>query len=173
MNDDKHIDDNKQELEAEVIEDQERKEEAVDYEDKYRRSLAEYQNLLKQTAREKFETIRYANENLLQELLPVYSNLKIALVHAGSGDSAWLDGVKFVTKQFKDVLSAVGVEEIETVGKPYDHNVMEALQEEITADEAQAGIVVREAAAGYKLNGRLITPAKVVVYKFSKQEPGA
>lgn len=141
-----------------------------DYEDKYRRALADYQNLLKQTAKEKIEIIKYANENLLINLLPVYSNLKIAIAHANDNSDAWLDGVKFVTKQFKDALLSVGVEEIETIGKPFDHSFMEALSEEDTSDEEKNGLVAKEASAGYKLNGRVAIPAKVTVYKFKSND---
>ncbi|MCG2697720.1 nucleotide exchange factor GrpE, partial [Candidatus Parcubacteria bacterium] len=75
-------------------------------EHKYKRALADYQNLLKQTAKEKQEFVRYANEQLIHEILPVYDNLRLALKHAkDTPDGARIrDGVKYVLKQFKDVL---------------------------------------------------------------------
>lgn len=164
---DKNLKDNKKvEIEETQFEDVLENTEEIDYEDKYRRALADYQNLLKQVSKEKIDIVKYANENLLFNLLPVYSNLKIAIAHATENSDAWLEGVKFVTKQFKDVLLSVGVEEIEITGQPFDHNIMEALSEEETDDKDKDGLVVKEAAAGYKLNGRVVIPAKVVVYKF-------
>ncbi|MDD4412624.1 MAG: nucleotide exchange factor GrpE [Patescibacteria group bacterium] len=159
-------DDKKVEVEETQLEDVIESAKEIDYEDKYRRALADYQNLLKQANKEKIDIIKYANENLLFNLLPVYSNLKIAIAHANENSDAWLEGVKFVTKQFKDVLLSAGVEEIEITGQLFDHNTMEALSEEETDDKDKNGLVVKEATAGYKLNGRVVMPAKVVVYKF-------
>ena len=71
-------------------------------------------------------------------------------------NSAWVVGVKYVLKQFSDSLSARGVEEIKTVGEKFDHNTMEAL-------EGDGDVVAKEIMSGYKLNGRLIRAAKVIV----------
>jgi len=138
----------------------------VSYEDRYKRALADYQNLLKQTAKEKMEFARFANEQLLYQLLPVYDHLKIALENQNEENhNSWLEGVRHVVKQFKNVLKETGVEEIKTIGEKFDHNFMEAISEEATTDEKQDGIVAKEVRAGYKLNGKVIIPAKVVVYK--------
>ncbi|MFA6107106.1 MAG: nucleotide exchange factor GrpE [Patescibacteria group bacterium] len=144
-----------------------------DYEDKYKRALADYQNLLKRTAEEKSECARYANENLLMEILPVYDNLKLALKHANcSGekvekkDNSIEKGIEYVTRQFKSVLEMEGVKEIETAGKKYDHAVMEAMSHKETDDKKLDGMVAEELRPGYTLNGRVIIPARVVVYEF-------
>ena len=125
---------------------------------KYKLSLADYQNLLKRTAQEKQEFAKYANENLIHEILPVYDNLKMSLKHAdeSADKNGWLEGVKYVIKQFKDVLNNLGVEEIDVVNKKFDHNTMEAVK-------GKGDKVVEEIRAGYKLNGKVIMPAKVVV----------
>ncbi|MEI6596986.1 MAG: nucleotide exchange factor GrpE [bacterium] len=144
-------------------------------EDKYKRALADYQNLLKQTAKEKMEFAVYANEQMLREILPVYDHLKMAIEHHnGEPNDDWLKGVKHVVKQFKDVLEKIGVEEIlvpteaseKVKGKKFDHNLMDALSSEETNDEKLDGLVSREVKTGYKLNGKVIEPAKVIVYKF-------
>lgn len=135
-------------------------------EDKYKRALADYQNLTKQTAKEKQEFAKYANERFLCEILPVYDNLKMAIEHSDENNhDKWLEGVKYVIKQFKTVLESAGVEEIKTVGEKFDHNTMEAISSEETDDKSLDGQVVREIKAGYKLNGKVIEPAKVAVYK--------
>ena len=145
-----------------------------DWQNKYKRALADYQNLLKQTAKEKIEFAAYANERVLKEILPVYDHLKLAIEHHnGESTDDWLTGVKHVVKQFKDVLNKIGVQEIlvptEASGKiqdkKFDHNLMEAVSSEETADESLDGQVARQVKAGYKLNGKVIEPIKVVVYK--------
>ncbi|MDO8593182.1 MAG: nucleotide exchange factor GrpE [bacterium] len=143
-----------------------------DLENKYKRALADYQNLLKQTAKEKMEFAAYANEQMLKEILPVYDHLKMALEHH-NGESTddlpgrqagWLAGVQHVVKQFKDVLNKIGVEEI-NAGQEFDHNTMEAIGSEECDDEKLDCAVVKQVKAGYKLNGKIIEPAKVIVYK--------
>ena len=137
------------------------------HENKYKRALADYQNLLKQTAKEKMEFAVYANEQMLREILPVYDHLKMAIEHHNSESSdEWLTGVKHVAKQFKDVLEKIGVEEIKVKDKKFDHNLMDALSSEETEDENLDGQVARQVKAGYKLNGKVIEAVKVIVYKF-------
>lgn len=126
------------------------------FESKYMRALADYQNLLKQTAKEKQDFVKYANEQLLMDLLPVYDNLKISLSHIdeAASQNGWAEGIKYVVKQFKDALLGIGVEEIETVGQKFDHHTMEAV-------EGEGEKVKKEIKPGYKLHGKLIVPAKV------------
>lgn len=139
-------------------------------ENKYKRALADYQNLLKQTAKEKMEFAAYANEQMLKEILPVYDHLKMAIEHHnGESTDDWLVGVKHVVKQFKDVLNRIGVEEIEA-GKKFDHNTMDAVGSEQCEDEALDCSVAKQVKSGYKLNGKVIEPAKVVVYKIKNDK---
>jgi molecular chaperone GrpE len=132
--------------------------EDLDPEDKYKRALADYQNLLKQTAQEKQEFIKYAVSELLEEILPVYDHLKLSLRDLPETEtgSAWVQGVKYVLKQFQDILASHGVTEIKTVGEKFDHNTMEAL-------DGQGDKVIKEIMSGYTLNGRLLRAAKVIV----------
>lgn len=132
--------------------------EAADWEEKYKRALADYQNLLKQKEREREEFIKYSLTDFLHDILPVYDHLKLSLRGLGEEESknAWVQGVKHVLKQFKDVLAARGVEEIETSGLKFDHNTMEAL-------DGSGDNIKQEIMPGYKLNGRVIRPAKVIV----------
>ena len=124
---------------------------------KYKRALADYQNLLKQTAREKQEFAQYANELLLHEIIPVYDNLKMALTHSDEKNhDQWLEGVKHVLNQFRSILDNLGVEEIKTKGEKFDHHTMEAV-------EGKGKRVKKEIKPGYKLNGKVIIPAKVIL----------
>jgi molecular chaperone GrpE len=127
-------------------------------EHKYKLALADYQNLLKQTAQDKQEFIKYANEQLFLELIPVYDNLKISLAFADDDASknGWTEGVKYIIKQFKDFLTNMGVEEIKVEGKKFNPEIMEAV-------EGKGKKVKKEVKTGYKLNGKIIIPAKVIL----------
>jgi molecular chaperone GrpE len=151
---------------SEISKDEKTLDDEKSFEDKYKRALADYQNLLKQTAKEKMEFAIYANEQMLREILPVYDHLKMAIAHYnGESTDDWITGVKHVVKQFKDVLEKIGVEEIKVKDKKFDHNLMDALSNEETEDEKLDGLVAKEIKAGYKLNGKIIEPVKVIVYK--------
>ncbi|MFA6514346.1 MAG: nucleotide exchange factor GrpE [Patescibacteria group bacterium] len=128
------------------------------WEHQYKRALADYQNLLKQTVKDKEEFVKYALGNFLQDIIPVYDHLKLSIMGLSEeeGNSPWAIGVRHVLKQFKDILEARGIEEIKTVGEKFDHNTMEAM-------EGTGEIVKQEIMAGYKLNGRVIKPARVIV----------
>ena len=76
-----------------------------------------------------------------------------------------LDGTSVSLAGLKDALEKIGVTEIKTVGEKLDHNSMEAMRNEETDDEKLDGRVASEMKAGYKLNGKVIEAAKVVVYK--------
>lgn len=129
-----------------------------DYAEKYKRALADYQNLVKRTADEKLEFVKYANKELIHEILPIYDNLKMSLEHVDEAaqGNGWAEGIKYVVKQFKDTLRNLGVEEIKTSGKKFDPELMEAM-------EGKGERVKKEVKAGYTLNGKVIMPAKVIL----------
>ncbi|MFH1661999.1 MAG: nucleotide exchange factor GrpE [Candidatus Falkowbacteria bacterium] len=128
-----------------------------DFENKYKRALADYQNLLKRTATEKQEFAKYANEQLIYEILPVYDNLRLALKHSEkAGENNITDGIRYVIKQFKDVLENAGVQKIRTAGEKFNPEFMEAI-------EGKGEKVKKEVRAGYKLHDKIIIPAKVIL----------
>lgn len=135
-----------------------REEEVETNEQKYLRALADYQNLLKQTAKDREDFLKYALADFLQDILPVYDHLKLSMsgLSEEEAKNPWAVGVKHVLKQFKDILEARGVEEIKTVGEKFDHDLMEAL-------DGQGEKVKQEIMPGYKLNGKVIRHAKVIV----------
>lgn len=135
-----------------------REEDEDSWENKYKRALADYQNLLKQQAREKTEFVKYALSDFLQDILPVYDHLKLSLsgLRKEENQNAWVQGVRHVLKQFKDLLEAKGIVEIVTVGEIFDHQTMEAI-------DGRGVVVKQEVMPGYLLNGKVIRPAKVIV----------
>ncbi|NCN22082.1 nucleotide exchange factor GrpE [Candidatus Falkowbacteria bacterium] len=132
--------------------------EVASSEQKYLRALADYQNLLKQSAKERTEFVKFALEDFLHDLLPVYDHLKLSLkgLSEEEGKSAWVEGVRHVLKQFKKTLENRGIEEIKTEGEKFNHDEMEAI-----AGEGEK--VKSEVMPGYKLNGKVIRVAKVIV----------
>ncbi len=141
-----------------------------EYEGMYKRALADYQNLLKQKAKEKEEFIKYANEQMIYELIPVYDNLKLAIAHADTEaqKNPWFTGVVHVTKQFEDVLSGIGLEELKAQEMKFDHSTMEAVDKETTEDKDKDGFVCRIVKPGYRLKDKIISHTKVVVYEYKK-----
>jgi len=151
-----------------------KKDKYSELEHKYKLALADYQNLLKRTSEEKVEFAKYANEELLHEILPIYDNLKTSLNFSDeeTNNNGWLEGVKYVVKQFKDTLEKLGVEEIKTKHEKFNPETMEALEGKgnpSTSPSTSSGQgsgqekVKKEVKAGYKLNGKVIVPAKVIL----------
>ena len=132
------------------------------------RTSADFDNFKKRSAREKQEAIKYANESLLQKLMPVLDNLEMALSAAQkSGPDAGQSlqaGVSMIFQQLKTALAESGLEEVDAVGKLFDPNFHEALSQQETSDVPE-GQVVQQLRKGYKLRDRLLRPASVVVAK--------
>ncbi len=139
--------------------------------DRFLRQVAELENLKKRTAREKEEAIRYANESLIKDLLPVLDNLERAVDHAKGGGNGkpLLEGIEMVLKGFLDVLNKHGVTQISSKGEPFDPEKHEAIAR-IESGEHEPNTVVEEHHKGYYLLDRLIRPSLVSVAKEKKEE---
>ncbi len=138
--------------------------EAAQWKDAAHRAAAELDNYRKRTAREISETVKYANANLLESLLPVLDNFDygMAAAKAESEGSNLYIGLSMVLRQVQDFLKDNGVEEISAVGVPFDPNTHEAVSQQ--ASEAVAeGVVLAQTRKGYKLRDRLLRPASVIV----------
>jgi molecular chaperone GrpE len=139
--------------------------------DKYVRAVAELDNYRKRAVREKADAIKYGNESLLRDILPLVDNVDRALEHAGTSDdfAAFKKGLKMLHEQLLCCLKKHGVEVVDTAGKDFDPNVHEAMLQ-VESDEHEASKVVSEFERGYLLNGRLLRPAKVCVCKRPEKE---
>jgi molecular chaperone GrpE len=128
------------------------------------RTAAELDNLRKRSAREREEAVRYANQRLLEELLPVIDNFEMGMQAAAQDSSSMIYiGMDMVRRQLNEFLGSQGVEEIAASGV-FDPNLHEAVaQEECT--EGDEGRILRVMRRGYKLRDRLLRPASVVVSK--------
>ncbi len=143
--------------------------EAKENYDRFLRQAAELENFKKRAAREKGEAIRYANENLIRDLLPVLDNLERAVEHAGGGGNGkpLLEGVEMVLKGFVDVLEKYGLTVVSAKGEPFDPEKHEAIAH-VESEEYEPNIIVEEHQKGYYLLDRLLRPALVSVSKPSE-----
>jgi molecular chaperone GrpE len=143
-----------------------KEEEAKNNYDRYVRQVAELDNFKKRSAREREETARYANENLVRDLLPVIDNLERAITHASSGGNGkpLLEGVDMVLKGFLDILSKHGVQPVPAVGLAFDPAQHDALAQ-VESAEHPPNTVIEQHQKGYLLRDRLLRPALVTVSK--------
>jgi molecular chaperone GrpE len=138
--------------------------------EKYVRAIADLDNYKKRATRERLDAIKYANEALIEKLLPIVDNFEAALAAASSAqaNAATVDslkmGVNMIYTQLKNFLTENGAEEIDALNKPFDPNLHEAVSQQATED-APEGQVVQQMRKGYKYRDRLIRPAMVVVAK--------
>ena len=141
---------------------------AKDHWDQFLRTTADFDNFKKRAARERLEASKFANESLLQKLIPVLDNFDSALSAAqgppNTSAQSLQTGIAMIHLQLKSALAEAGLEEIDADQKPFDPNWHEALSEQETA-EIQEGHVVKQLRKGYKLRDRLVRPAGVVVAK--------
>jgi molecular chaperone GrpE len=131
------------------------------------RTAADLDNFKKRAARERQDAIKFANESLLEKLLPIIDNFEMALTAAGAQNTsidALKSGVQMIAQQLKSTLTDAGLQEIEAAGKPFDPNFHEAISQQETKD-APEGTVVQQVRKGYRLRERLLRPASVVVAK--------
>ena len=151
--------------EIEPVEEQakEEKEEIGALQDRFLRLAAEFENFKKRAEKDRQLSVRFANESLLCDLLPVIDHLEQALL-AAKIDDIIVTGVKMVLKQFEDVLGRYGVKSFSAVGQSFDPSKHEAVEERVEAS-MPAGQVIGEYQKGYLLQDRLVRAARVVVSK--------
>ena len=130
----------------------------------WQRAKADYLNLKRQSEKEKEELAKFANAALIIELLPIYDNLKRALSHVPDADkdTDWVKGIFHIIQQFKQLFGSLGIEEIKTVGEPFDHELHHAISKE-KREGAKPGTVIEEMKTGFTMHGKLVEPAQVRV----------
>jgi molecular chaperone GrpE len=132
------------------------------------RTMADFDNFKKRAARERQDAVRFANEALLEKLLPVLDNFEMAQAAAqASPDNAvqsLQQGISMIQQQLKSTLAEAGLEEVDAAGKRFDPNLHEAVAHHET-DETPEDHVHQQLRKGYKLRDRLLRPATVIVAK--------
>lgn len=137
--------------------------------DRFVRQAAELENFKKRTTRDRDEAIRFANEVLIKDLLPVVDNLERAVAHAPGGGNGepLVEGVEMVLRGFLDALAKHGVSPVDSVGKSFDPSRHEAMAQ-VESETDEPNTIVAEHQKGYLFHERLLRPALVSVAKASK-----
>ncbi len=138
---------------------------------KLQRVSADYDNLQKRTAKEITDTIGYEKEKIIKTLLPALDNFEHTLQNAHSAENVdvLLKGIQIIYDQMLDILKSHNVEQIKVLGEPFDPALHEAMMQK-TEPEQEENIVLEEFQKGYKLNGRVIRPSKVIVNKLTPEQ---
>jgi len=125
---------------------------------------AEFDNYRKRIAREQESLVAFGNERILLAILPFLDNLERAVSQSQAIENAeaLLSGVQMTYEQFLGELRKFGLEQISSVGEPFDPNLHEAIAR-VAWEGKPEGTVLAESRKGYLLNGRLLRPAQVSV----------
>ncbi len=122
---------------------------------------AEFENFRRRVEREKAETIDFAAAETVRALLPVFDDFERSL-GVETNDATYAKGVQLIHTRFKEALEKLGLEALESVGKPFDPNVHHGI-EMVETDEAEDQTVLGEFQRGYNFRGKLLRPAMVRV----------
>jgi molecular chaperone GrpE len=131
-----------------------------EYLDLAQRTRAELENYRKRAARDAALAGERAKANMVRELLPVLDNLERALASAGDDEQHLADGVRMVHAQLVAALEREGIQPFDPAGDKFDPECHEALS---TREDGESGLVLDVVEKGYKLNGTVVRPARVVV----------
>ena len=129
--------------------------------DRYKRILAEFENFKKRSAKEREGLYNSILSDVIEVILPVVDNLENA-AKVETKDESYKQGVELVLKQFKDVLTSKGIEEIKAVGETFDPSLHEAVSS-VQDDTKGEKEIVQEYRKGYKIGNRVIRHSMVVV----------
>jgi molecular chaperone GrpE len=141
--------------------------------EKFLRAYADLDNFKKRVEKDKADSLKYAIEGLLKDLLPFIDNLERAVDHAADEKSehseALIAGVELTLKDLKRALENHGLKPIEAVGKPFDPGLHEAMMQ-VESDAYASQTVVEEFQKGYLLRDRLLRPSRVSVSMSAEPE---
>lgn len=131
------------------------------------RKQAEFENFRKRMERERLELARYAGADVVKEVLPVLDNLERARGFAdGLSEEQLRDGIAIIQRQLQEILTRMGLTEVESEGKPFDPHIHEAVSQNET-EEHPEGTVLEVFQKGYLFKDRLLRPAMVSVARAS------
>jgi molecular chaperone GrpE len=135
-------------------------------EEKYIRSLAEMENHKKRMNRDLAESIKFANEKVFVEIIPVVDNLERAIHHAGekSDFNSLVEGLHLILRDFTGLFDKFCVKSIDSTGQLFDPAIHHAVSQ-VTSEVHEEGMVIEELRKGYSLNNRTLRPALVCVSK--------
>lgn len=132
--------------------------------ERYMRLMAEFQNYKRRAAREKSDIHAYANEKIINELLPVLDNFERALDTKSDDVEGYVKGMELIFQQLKTALEHAGLKEIAAMGEEFDPNFHNAVMTE-DSDEHDDGRISKVLQKGYTLNDKVIRPSMVAVVR--------
>jgi molecular chaperone GrpE len=146
--------------------------EKSEYMNGWQRERADFVNYKKRIEAERVETIKYANENLVSELLAVLESFDMAFSNKEAWekvDKTWRVGVEYIHTQFLRTLKDNGLSEIDPIGQKFDPAVHVAEEMKAIGDEKEEGIILKVNKKGFSLNDRVIIAPKVVVGEYKAE----
>ncbi|QQG43693.1 MAG: nucleotide exchange factor GrpE [Candidatus Daviesbacteria bacterium] len=140
----------------------------IDLENQLKRAVADYHNLEKRVSEGRSELTNFVGAELIRKLIPTLDHLETALsgVSEEEKQSGWFRGVELAVKEFKQVLESEGLGQIEAGPSTSSGQSVQfdpALHEAVDTQEGDDNIILRVVRRGYKLNGKVLRPAQVVV----------
>jgi molecular chaperone GrpE len=142
--------------------------------EKFQRISADYANFQKRVPKQITDSLTYEKENLIKSFLPVLDNFEHTLQNAQSAHDfdVLIKGVRIIYDQMLDILKSHQVEQIQAKGEVFDPAMHQAMLQQNNPD-LEPDVVIEEFQKGYKLNGRIIRPSKVIVNKLPQESPPA
>ncbi len=139
--------------------------------EKLQRVAADYENFQKRFPKQIDDTIAYKKEKIIKTLLPTLDNFEHTLQNAHSAENlnALIEGIRIIYEQLLDALKAHGVEQINALGQKFDPAMHEAMMQKTEAGQEDEA-VLEEFQKGYKLNGRVIRPSRVIINKLQSEQ---
>ena len=153
---------------------EEKEKEAKENYDRFLRMAADLENYKKRAAKEKEDYVKFSNEDLIKAILPFIDNLERAVNHAEKvkDTGVMIEGVRLTIQQILQALNKFGLSSYESVGKPFDPAMHEAMLV-VETDQHEPNQVLEEFQKGYLLHNRLLRPASVSVTKLPEKEAQA
>lgn len=141
-------------------------EELLAAQDKYLRLAAEFENYKRRSQRDLNDAVKFANESLLKNLVPVIDNLERAIQCGKDAglNNAVMEGIQLTHKSFLETVGKVGLRQIASAGEPFDPSMHQAVAQ-VESATLSANMVVDELQKGYFLHDRIVRPAMVTVSK--------
>ena len=135
----------------------------------YQRVSADYANYQKRMPKQIADSIGYEKERIIKSLLPALDNFEHTLQSAHSAENVdvLVKGIRIIYDQMLDILKSHNVEQIEALGERFDPAMHQAMTQQSNPDKEE-NTVLEEFQKGYKLNGRVIRPSKVIVNKLTE-----
>jgi len=140
---------------------------------KLQRVSADYANFQKRVPKQITDSIGYEKERIIKTLLPALDNFEHTLQNAHSAENVdvLVKGIRIIYDQLQDILKSHNVEQIEALGERFDPAMHQAMTQQ-SNPEKEENTVLEEFQKGYRLNGRVIRPSRVIVNKLPEEQQG-